>query len=210
MTPIFTWPTVQRAVSSGFTDKRGYGVHAAIDIPAPIGSPVRTIGRGRVAFSGDAGDCGSAVFIDHDLVWRSHYCHLNLRRVSAGDVVGIAEHIGDVGATGAALGPHLHLNLFTRVLPKRQPYVYVDWVKAWAVDPLVYLREEDDLDYDTLVRLLRSDEALQANVSGAAVRGGEVTKVVRAVMKAHLAEGGHGGDVDVDAVVAEIAERLED
>jgi alcohol dehydrogenase YqhD (iron-dependent ADH family) len=43
MTPTFTWPVPQRTVSSGFLDPRSYGPHSAIDVPAPLGTPVQAI-----------------------------------------------------------------------------------------------------------------------------------------------------------------------
>jgi len=144
--PAFLWPVPGRyGVSSGFLDQRGYGQHNAIDIPAPIGSPVLAAAHGRVAFTGAAGDCGLAVFIDHYDGWRSHYCHHNFLRVATGQAVAQGQRIGDVGATGAASGPHLHFNLFALAPPNVGPWAYVAWVGKYAVDPLRYLTKEDPM-----------------------------------------------------------------
>lgn len=145
ITPTFLWPVpVYYAVSSGFNAARDYGYHNAIDIPAPISTPIVAVAAGRVAFAGTAGDCGMAVFIDHDGGWRSHYCHLNMWRVTAGQLVFQGQHIGDVGVSGAVLGAHLHLNLFSpTALPGSR---YVAWVGKWAVDPVQYLRQQREID----------------------------------------------------------------
>ena len=103
--PAFVWPTVQRAVSSGFTDRRRYGQHNAIDIPAPIGAPVFAIATGTVAFAGLAGSCGKAVFINHPDGWRSHYCHQSVLRVTAGRLVSQGQRIGDVLVTHKVVSP---------------------------------------------------------------------------------------------------------
>lgn len=144
--PTFYWPLPQRAVSSGFTDPRSYGLHAAIDIPAPLHTPVHPVAAGRIAFAGPAGDCGLAVFIDHAEGWRSHYCHLGYVHHPAGTYVDRKATLGAVGLTGVTLGPHLHLNLFSPVQPAAGPSVYVAWVGKWAVDPLNYLTKEEEMD----------------------------------------------------------------
>lgn len=142
MRPVFTWPTTQRYVSSGFLDSRSYGQHNAIDIPAPTGSPVEALAAGVVIFAGEAGAAGQAVFIDHPGGWRSHYCHLSRIRWNVREYVSQGWLIGDVGSTGVSTGPHLHLNLFAPTKPASGPSAYVDWVGKWAVDPLDYLTEE--------------------------------------------------------------------
>ena len=140
-TPTFLWPVPGHYTLSGrFNDVRGYGLHSAIDIRASIGDPIVSVAAGRVAFAGRAGDCGLAVFIDHAGGWRSHYCHLSQLRVLAGEAVAQGQRIGDVGVSGVADGPHLHINLFApTALPGSR---YVAWVNKYAVDPLPYLHKE--------------------------------------------------------------------
>jgi len=157
----FLWPVPGHyAVSSGFNDVRGYGPHSAIDIPAPTGTPIVSVAAGRVAFAGRAGDCGLAVFSDHAGGWRSHYCHLSQLFVLAGEPVVLGQRIGDVGVSGVADGPHLHINLFaSTALPGSR---YVAWVNKYAVDPLLYLVKEDDMA--TLEELARRVERLEKRV----------------------------------------------
>lgn len=141
----FLWPVPGHyAVSSGFDDPRGYGPHNAIDIPAPSGAPIIAIADGKVAYAGMAGDCGLALQVEHAGGWRSHYCHLSLSLALTGEIVDSGEQIGKVGNTGASLGPHLHINLFS---PSKLPGSrYVAWVRKYAVDPLLYLLKEADME----------------------------------------------------------------
>ena len=143
-TPTFLWPVPGHYTLSGrFNDSRSYGYHNAIDIPAPTGDAADAVAAGRAAFAGRAGDCGLAVFIDHAGGWRSHYCHLSQLRVLAGEAVAQGQRIGDVGVSGVADGPHLHINLIApTALPGSR---YVAWVNKYAVDPLLYLLKEDDM-----------------------------------------------------------------
>ena len=51
---------------------------------------------------------GNYVFIQHGEGFKTHYLHLNKKRVKRGDRVTQGQVIGTVGSTGAATGPHLH------------------------------------------------------------------------------------------------------
>ncbi len=139
--PIFTWPLDQyRKVSSGFTARRDYGLHCAIDLAAPIGTPIHPVAAGAVIFARYAGTCGYTVWISHADGWRSHNCHLSTIQATHGQNVTPADIIGYVGVSGAAGYPHLHLNLFAPYQPL-PPILskYIAWVGRWAVDPLAYL-----------------------------------------------------------------------
>ena len=48
------------------------------------------------------------MFIQHGEGFKTHYLHLNKKRVKRGDRVKQGQVIGPVGSTGAATGPHLH------------------------------------------------------------------------------------------------------
>ncbi len=138
--PIFTWPLDQHhVVRSVFTDARDYGLHSAIDLVAPTGTPIHPIAPGAVIFAGYAGTCGKGVWIAHADGWRSHNCHLDSIFTTHGQKVTPADIIGYVGVSGAAGYPHLHLNLFAPYLPLNIPSKYIPWVGKWAVDPLAYL-----------------------------------------------------------------------
>jgi murein DD-endopeptidase MepM/ murein hydrolase activator NlpD len=84
--------------------------HRGVDYAAPIGTPVRAAGGGRVAFVGVKGGYGNVIEIIHPGGVRTVYGHLSRfsRGLRAGTVVEQGRVIGHVGMTGLATGPHLH------------------------------------------------------------------------------------------------------
>jgi murein DD-endopeptidase MepM/ murein hydrolase activator NlpD len=103
-------------VSSRFNPARRHPVlnriraHKGVDYAAPIGTPVRAAGDGRVRFVGRKGGYGNVIEIEHMNRVSTLYGHLSrfARGVSRGDRVRQGEVIGFVGMTGLASGPHLH------------------------------------------------------------------------------------------------------
>jgi len=100
-------------ISSGFTYKRLHPVtkqvrpHLGIDYAAPRGTPVHASADGVVAEAGTMGGLGKAVRLRHANGFETLYGHLSRIRVRRGQRVGQGDHIGDVGSTGLATGPHL-------------------------------------------------------------------------------------------------------
>jgi len=82
--------------------------HAGLDVAAGAGTPVSAPADGVVANTGDYFFNGHTVFIDHGQGLISAYMHLSKIAVRTGQTVRQGEHIGAVGATGRATGPHLH------------------------------------------------------------------------------------------------------
>jgi murein DD-endopeptidase MepM/ murein hydrolase activator NlpD len=103
-------------ISSRFNPSRRHPVlnriraHRGVDYAAPVGTPVRAAGEGRVRFVGRQGGYGNVIELEHGSGVVTVYGHLsrfaaNLRR---GQHVALAQVIGHVGKTGLATGPHLH------------------------------------------------------------------------------------------------------
>lgn len=84
--------------------------HRGVDYAAPIGTPVRAAGGGRVAFVGIKGGYGKVVELAHAGGVRTVYGHLSAfaRGLRPGQSVAQGQTIGKVGMTGLATGPHLH------------------------------------------------------------------------------------------------------
>jgi murein DD-endopeptidase MepM/ murein hydrolase activator NlpD len=84
--------------------------HRGVDYAAPIGTPVRAAGSGRVRFVGNKGGYGKVVELEHINQVRTVYGHLSrfARGLGAGDRISQGDIIGYVGMTGLATGPHLH------------------------------------------------------------------------------------------------------
>jgi murein DD-endopeptidase MepM/ murein hydrolase activator NlpD len=101
-------------VSSSFNPNRLHPIyktkrpHRGTDYAAPTGTPVYAAGDGRVVEAGYSRSNGNYLFIQHGEGFKTHYLHLNKKRVARGDRVEQGQVIGTVGSTGAATGPHLH------------------------------------------------------------------------------------------------------
>jgi murein DD-endopeptidase MepM/ murein hydrolase activator NlpD len=89
--------------------------YPAVDIAAPMGSPLYALANAVVVKSWSAPDpaCGIGLTLQvfDGQVWT--YCHLSVLdpNVVAGAQLTAGEPVGLVGATGDATGPHLHLQL---------------------------------------------------------------------------------------------------
>lgn len=86
----------------------GRRAHLGVDFAAPTGTPVRTVGDGRVRFAGRQGAYGKVVFVEHSNGQTTVYAHLSRINVRAGQQLDKGDRIGAVGSTGASTGPHLH------------------------------------------------------------------------------------------------------
>jgi murein DD-endopeptidase MepM/ murein hydrolase activator NlpD len=93
-----------------------YRAHLGTDYGAPVGTPVQTIGAGRVTFAGHKGGEGNMVQISHTNGYETMYLHLSRMFVRLGQHVEIGKTIGLVGSTGLSTGPHLDF----RILQKGQ------------------------------------------------------------------------------------------
>jgi murein DD-endopeptidase MepM/ murein hydrolase activator NlpD len=88
-----------------------YRPHLGIDYGAPTGTPVQTIGSGRVVFAAFSGGSGNLVRIQHSNGFETMYMHLSRILVHAGGRVEQGQTIGLVGMTGLATGPHLDFRI---------------------------------------------------------------------------------------------------
>ena len=109
----FIWP-VEGRISGVYGSQRilngePRSPHNGVDVAAPRGTPVKTMGDGIVALvNEDMFFTGKTVMIDHGLGLTSVYIHMDKTTVKEGDFVTKGTQIGTVGATGRATGPHLH------------------------------------------------------------------------------------------------------
>lgn len=91
-----------------------YRAHLGTDYGAPVGTPVQTIGSGRVIFAGRKGGDGNLVHIRHSNGYETMYLHLSRMFVHAGQNVEMGKVIGLVGSTGLSTGPHLDFRILQR------------------------------------------------------------------------------------------------
>jgi murein DD-endopeptidase MepM/ murein hydrolase activator NlpD len=96
-------------------------IHRGVDVSAPVGTTVRAVADGIVAYS-DNGirGYGNVVMIVHRNGWMSLYAHNARTTVQPGYRVRRGERIAIVGMTGITHGPHVHFEL---------------WQNGHAVDP---------------------------------------------------------------------------
>lgn len=85
--------------------------HKGTDFRAATGTPVYTIGDGRVAYVGYLRNYGNVIAIDHGTKLLSIYMHLARVDKAVGNQVRKGDVIALSGDTGYVLGPHLHLTL---------------------------------------------------------------------------------------------------
>jgi murein DD-endopeptidase MepM/ murein hydrolase activator NlpD len=88
--------------------------HMGTDFGAPVGTPVQTIGSGRIEFAGRKGGEGNMIQIAHSDGYETMYLHLSRMFVHQGERVEIGKTIGLVGSTGLSTGPHLDFRILQR------------------------------------------------------------------------------------------------
>ncbi len=82
--------------------------HNGIDIAIPEGTPVTSVGKGVVVYSGLRSGYGYTVLIEHDNGIITLYGHNSRLMVSSGQPVDSETVIALSGNTGRSTGPHLH------------------------------------------------------------------------------------------------------
>jgi len=82
--------------------------HNGLDIAVPEGTPVQSVARGVVSYSGARNGYGNLVIIEHDDGTTTLYAHNRENTVTAGQQVDKRSIIAYSGSTGRSTGPHLH------------------------------------------------------------------------------------------------------
>jgi murein DD-endopeptidase MepM/ murein hydrolase activator NlpD len=108
-------PLRYNRISSRFSGSRLHPVlkirrpHYGVDYAAPTGTPVYTIGDGRVIMAGYQKGAGRIVKVRHNSVYTTTYMHLSGfgKGITTGKYVAQGELLGYVGSTGLSTGPHL-------------------------------------------------------------------------------------------------------
>jgi murein DD-endopeptidase MepM/ murein hydrolase activator NlpD len=110
---VFVRPT-QGVISTHFGEGRSInngpvtGQHTGVDFADEHGTPVRLAAAGRVILAGAMPIRGNSVVVDHGGGVTSGYHHLSHIAVAEGAELLAGAHLGLVGMTGFATGPHLH------------------------------------------------------------------------------------------------------
>ena len=112
-------------ISSHFSSARMHPIlrivrpHYGVDYAAPVGTPVRSIGDGRITSATNEGGSGRMVKIQHNSVYATAYLHLSRfgDGVSPGVFVKQGDIIGYVGTSGLSTGPHLDFRFYKNGSP---------------------------------------------------------------------------------------------
>jgi len=129
VTPVETYE-----LSAGFGSggSRWANRHTGQDFAVPIGTPVRSVGAGRVVSVSCGGAFGIQIVIEHAGGYYTQYAHLAAVTVDQGAQVAAGQWIGQSGTSGNSTGPHLHFEV--RVTPELGSGVDpVPWLAARGV-----------------------------------------------------------------------------
>lgn len=85
--------------------------HTGIDVAAAGGTPLKSLGPGRVTYAGWNDGYGNLVKIQHDNGYETFYAHCRGFNVRVGQRVGQGTQIATVNSTGASTGNHLHFEV---------------------------------------------------------------------------------------------------
>lgn len=108
----------------------GRAMHAGVDIPGPIGTPIYATADGVVGRAGWVSGYGKLIELEHGRGIQTRYGHLSNWAVTAGTRVKRGQLIGMMGSTGRSTGSHLHYE------------VRIDGI---AVNPIPFIRSTDYL-----------------------------------------------------------------
>lgn len=103
--------------------------HTGQDFAVDIGTPVRSVGEGRVVKVSCGGPFGIEVVVRHAGGYYTQYAHLATVAVDQGERVAAGQWVGQSGTSGNSTGPHLHFEV------RLTPY------HGSGVDPMEWLAE---------------------------------------------------------------------
>jgi len=143
-------------ISSRYSNSRFHPVlkirrpHHGVDYAAPTGTPVHTIGDGKVIAVKWAGGGGRMVKVKHNSVYTTVYMHLSRygKGMTPGKYVKQGDIVGYVGKSGLATGPHLDFRVYKNGHP-------IDPLKMKA-PPVKPVSEENMLEYEKISHIMMS------------------------------------------------------
>ncbi len=133
-------------VFSNFAETRTYvyqgreidtQVHYGFDLASTKQARVPAANKGVVVFAGPLTIYGNTVIVDHGLGLMTLYGHLSSITVKVGDAVDRGQELGRSGATGLAIGDHLHYEVLVHGVSVT-PIEWWDakWIRDRVTGPL--------------------------------------------------------------------------
>lgn len=139
-------PLPRASTRAIFGDQRSYmldkkeistSVHLGLDLASVDQAPVPAANSGTVAEIRQMGIYGLSVIIDHGQGLYSTYSHLSAATIQKGDDVKAGQTIAHTGATGLALGDHLHFGIMIQgVFVNPSEWIDANWIKQKIDLPL--------------------------------------------------------------------------
>lgn len=83
-------------------------MHAGVDIPGPVGTPIYATADGVIGRAGRFGGYGNLITVNHGKGIETRYGHLSKILVTSNTRVRRGQLIGLMGSTGRSTGSHLH------------------------------------------------------------------------------------------------------
>ena len=109
--------------------------HLGIDLASIKNDKILLSNNGKVVFAGHNGIYGNMPIIYHGLGLYTLYGHCSTLFVNEGDIVRVGDVIAKTGATGLALGDHLHFGVLVQGVEVRpQEWLDKNWIKANITD----------------------------------------------------------------------------
>lgn len=140
-------PLKNPAVMASFGDSRSFSYqgeivsrsnHMGLDIASIKQAPVISSNNGVVSLNEFVGIDGNAVVIYHGLGLSTLYAHLTSSNVGVGDEVFSGDIIANTGATGLALGDHLHFSVLIQGYEARTAeWMDKDWIRDNITDVIL-------------------------------------------------------------------------
>jgi murein DD-endopeptidase MepM/ murein hydrolase activator NlpD len=131
-------------ISNTATQHRARGSDNAVDIAAPLGTPIRPPMSGKVIHNGWSDKGGWQVLVEHPNGYVTGYAHMKAQSaLKVGDPVDNTTILGGVGSTGKSTGPHLHYTV--RKAGVKVDPAEVAWTDKGTVAPGKVNWKEDKL-----------------------------------------------------------------
>ncbi len=123
----FMWPTNGKVISK-FGIKNNGKRNDGINISAPLGTSVKAVENGIIAYAGnELKGLGNLIIIKHDKDYMTIYAHNKDLKVKKGDIVKRGDIIATVGKTGRVTSSQLHFEVRK---------------KTQSIDPLTILEKK--------------------------------------------------------------------
>ncbi len=148
-----------------------YRAHHGVDYAAPTGTPVKSIGEGKVVFKGFVNGGGNTLKIQHNSMYTTSYMHLSryAKGIQTGSHVQQGEVIGYVGSTGLATGPHLDFRVYKNgeaINPLAMEAPPTDPVRPELMDSFMVVKKHYLQELDSLHRQYRDTIMTVGHVLG--------------------------------------------